>query len=896
MRYRRALLLTELGFDLGPALAALRRVAPRLEHLVVVVRLPAVDFAWFSGASAPAPEHPSLSSLVGLRALTAQVADRVQFEVAPELNVEAVVDLVVAAGIDLLVLGDRSPHSTAVLGAVYKREAVAILSADADASAKPLEQICCIALGKSGREAIAVFLRDHADASMHVTLLSPGTPHKDELAALVQIAGIHATVHVPTLSAASLRSWLESWTRGRAIDLFVLARVPLPFMLGAARLPAPVLLLPPTPSAQPFWQRSIDLSDLVQDGKVLRTRVDHVAAVGDLSAVPDQLLAFVSEGTVVERALTHAGVLELPCGLDAGPLGVFRAGADAPSDIVTAIEQWVSVIRPSEGRVVLVDAALSDEAWTASRELAARSAAELLAVRLRPNRSCRSIRGRLRDFGLSARVVDARAVLDEGQALDVSELLDAVRLSRVASRLRAGGFSVLAIVHGGVIAPTCHGFSAWSALDVETRALDDPRATFLTPTAALPEHAANEAPIAGNRVEIEIDNARARTWLLEAIAHSTRTVHLQVYMAEDDEVGAAVEIALAAAGARGVRARVLVDSLHGLHGSFGFSNPLLERLSHLPGVEVRTSHPITDTLSLAELKQRDHRKLVVVDGQLAFVGGRNLSHEYYTSFEEAPITTSSLWREVPWLDAGARLEGPAVGALEASFLEAWTDAGGAGFDVVMAAPIGNTAARVVVHRGLRDARALETYLELINGARSQLTVVNGFPLMLELQHALLGALRRGVRVRVLVGHVTPTHSGEIFKGPWAPVRIAATELVHSRVDALSEAGGEIFHFAAPEISGWDPGLGVVHPHVHAKLMSADGLRCTVGSANLDITSAYWESELLLVFEDATLTRALDTELEKIFAHSTLVAREDPAFQLLARRRSWMRRWPGVLSL
>ena len=217
---------------------------------------------------------------------------------------------------------------------------------------------------------------------------------------------------------------------------------------------------------------------------------------------------------------------------------------------------------------------------------------------------------------------------------------------------------------------------------------------------------------------MELDNEKARGWLLSSIDASRHRVHLQVYMALDDDVGRPVEAALAAAGAHGVTVRVLVDSLHGLHGSLGAHNPILDRLSSRPGVELRVSKPITGPASLEDLKQRDHRKLVVVDGNVALLGGRNLSHEYYTGFGEVRLTPGTTWRVVPWLDAGARVEGPAVAVLERSFLQAWTDAGGTPFDIQDAAPAGATAARVVVHRGLRDANTLEAYLALIETARS----------------------------------------------------------------------------------------------------------------------------------------------------------------------------------
>jgi phosphatidylserine/phosphatidylglycerophosphate/cardiolipin synthase-like enzyme len=308
------------------------------------------------------------------------------------------------------------------------------------------------------------------------------------------------------------------------------------------------------------------------------------------------------------------------------------------------------------------------------------------------------------------------------------------------------------------------------------------------------------------------------------------------------------------------------------------------------------SKPITGPASLEDLKQRDHRKLVVVDGQLALLGGRNLSHEYYAGFEEVPLTAAMPWRTVPWPDAGARVEGPAVAVLERSFMQAWTDAGGEPFDIRVPALAAATTARVVVHRGLRDAHTLEAYLGLIETARSHIYAVNTFPLLLEIQHALLRALRRGVRVRTLFGNLTPRHGDEPFKGPFAAARTAATSFVHSRMDPLVAAGGECYEFVVRRRSGWDAAVGDVRPHVHAKAMSADGRVCVVGSANFDVTAAYWESELLLLVEDEAIARAVEARLDELIACSDRIDPNNSEWRRRAQRRQWMRYWPGVLSV
>ncbi|MBN1203521.1 MAG: phosphatidylserine/phosphatidylglycerophosphate/cardiolipin synthase family protein [Myxococcaceae bacterium] len=883
MSYRRALLLVELGSAAPPALSALRLVAPGIERLVVVACLPA-----------PRDEVPA--ALEALRQAAAKAAPSLEVQLVPALGTRALQELTAAEGTELLVVGTRSLCGASAISAVRLQQGLPVLLAEAQAPPGPLRELACIALGQRALISLGTFLRDHADPSMHVALLTLSAREPRDLTPQLEVAGITASVEEVPWPGATLREALEGGLPGRRPDLLVIARLPMTQLLDAP-WPAPVLLLPPIASEQRFGQRDIDVADLLDDGGALRTRIDLVAMVGELAPVPDQEFAFVSGGRVVATVTTLDGEAALPVDPGVSSLGVYRVGERASAEPAAAVEQDLAVVRPGTRPLLLFDAGCQEALLRSLSQWQGPLAPELLAVRLRPARSCRSLRERLRGLALPPRILDARVVLDEGEALDVSEEADPVRLARVAAKLRGSGFPVAAILHRGPLQPHTQGFAALS----EPELLKEPAEQLALAARVASESVRSEPlllspPIAGNRIELELDNAKARRWLLEAIRESRRTLHFQVYMALDDGTGASVEAALAEAGARGVRVRVLVDSLHGMHGSFGTRNPLLERLGRCPGVELRVSRPLNELPSLTDLKQRDHRKLVIVDGERALVGGRNLGHEYYTAFEEVALTERMPWREVPWLDAGARVEGPAVASLARAFLEAWTDAGGEAFDITTPPPAGSSAVRVIVHQGLRDARTLEAYLDLIDSARSHLYVVNGFPLVLELQHALLRALRRGVRVRVLIGHVMPTHGGQPFRGPWETVRTAGTELVHSRMDPLIAAGGEIHLFALRDLPGWAPGLGVVHPYVHAKVMSADGRRCAVGSANLDITASYWESELMLLVEDAALAGGYEARLDALMAGSPRVRRDDRAWQELAQRRAWMRHWPGILSV
>lgn len=895
MRYQCVLLLAELGRDQQAALAEIRRVAPRAARLVVVARAAERRLAWLF-RSDHADAAAAGAALEALRAAAADAAAKVELVVSDALDVDALDELVRDAGVDLLVTLDVPLPSLPTLIELRTRRSIATLWVPqtlAPRDPDPRAEVICVALGGRERPAFASFLHDHADPSQPQGLLLPADETPTDLAAALDVAGVKADVRVISPEGEGVYAWIDRRIRSAPVGVLVFARFPITW-LSRPRWPVPILLLPPT-SSPPLWQRAIEAADVVDDGSPVRLRVEYVVGIGRRTPIPDQQLAVVAGGEIVAVVQTHEGEAELPADCRADSYGVFRTDASTNVDPVAAVELVLAMVRAGARPLLLFDAELDEAGLT---RLHARSDRyDVLAVRLRPVQALRALRERLHAAKLRPIVVDCGAVLDEGDALDVPDEVDAIRLSRVAARLREHGFPVAAIVHRGATHPATRGFAALhpSQLDAGEWA-PLPREPIPTTLASRLDATTSAAQLPGCRIEVELDNALARGWLLDAIERSTDRVHVQVYMAADDEFGRRIEAALGAAAARGVRVRLLVDSLHGMHGSLGARNPLLERLAARSGIELRLSRPIVGVPSLVELKQRDHRKLVVIDNQIALLGGRNFSHEYYAGFDEVALTAESMWREVPWLDAGARVEGTAVAVLDRLFLDAWTQSGGDPYAVVDTPAAGTTSVRVVSHLGLQDAHTLETYLALVEGAQSHVYVVNGFPLLLEIQHALLRALRRGIRVRTLFGHLTPTHGGVPFGGPWSAARTAATDLVHSRMDPLIMAGAEGYEFAVPEQPTWAKGLGSIRTHVHAKLMSVDGRVCAVGSANLDITAAYWESELLLVVEDPAIVGPLEHRIDALMASSQSVDRDDPAWQKLARGRQWLRNWPGVLSV
>jgi phosphatidylserine/phosphatidylglycerophosphate/cardiolipin synthase-like enzyme len=179
----------------------------------------------------------------------------------------------------------------------------------------------------------------------------------------------------------------------------------------------------------------------------------------------------------------------------------------------------------------------------------------------------------------------------------------------------------------------------------------------------------------------------------------------------------------------------------------------------------------------------------------------------------------------------------------------------------------------VLHDGFKDTHTFDAVLNLVHTAKQRLLLVNTFPLVLELQRALARAIGRGVEVRFLFGNVRPRWGADnvLFHG--GAVRALGDNLVRARLDPLLRAGARGYEFGTPH-----PELGTLWPHVHAKVFIRDEETVAIGSANLDVTSSYWESEAMLLI------------------HSRLVDATASSWARDADRRRWLARaWPSIVS-
>jgi len=321
----------------------------------------------------------------------------------------------------------------------------------------------------------------------------------------------------------------------------------------------------------------------------------------------------------------------------------------------------------------------------------------------------------------------------------------------------------------------------------------------------------------GNRVILHANGADARRDLFELVGGAQRTLWIETYIFERDEFTDELCALLAERHAAGVDVRVLVDGI----GSRRFLWRNLATLVRLGITHERFLAP-NPFMGRFQINARNHRKLLVADGERAFLGGRNFSAPY---FDDGPHG---------YRDTSVRVEGPAVGALSGVFLEDWVVATESSPDelraIVSPSAVGNTDLRVVPH-GCDEVNDVFVPLvsAAIRGARESILIVTPYfvpdaTVLHDLRLAALG----GVEVRLLVP----------FKSP----------------ERWPDIGGRRCFEPLLRV-----GVGIWRtrgPFLHSKAIVVDGQRAFVGSANFDQRSFNLNYELSLEIQDPVFAAAL----------------------------------------
>jgi len=338
----------------------------------------------------------------------------------------------------------------------------------------------------------------------------------------------------------------------------------------------------------------------------------------------------------------------------------------------------------------------------------------------------------------------------------------------------------------------------------------------------------------GNRVVLHADGADARRDVLELVRGAQRSLWIETYIFERDEFTEELCELLAERRAVGVDVRVLVDGI-GARRFLWHNLRALRRLG-IPHGCFLAPNPFKGRF---QINARNHRKLIIADGERAFVGGRNLAAPY---FDDGPNGIR---------DTSVRVDGPAVEVLTGVFLEDWIVATECSPDELraIASPpaVGSTDVRVVPH-GCDELS--EVFVPLVSAAirsaRKSILIVTPYFVPDEtVLHDLRLAALGGVEVRLLV----PRKSPEMWP-----------DLGGRRCfDPLLRVGVGIWRTRAP--------------FMHSKAIVVDGQRAFVGSANFDQRSFNLNYELSLEIQDPSFAAELVRSFEPDFARAERIDTE-----------------------
>jgi cardiolipin synthase A/B len=332
--------------------------------------------------------------------------------------------------------------------------------------------------------------------------------------------------------------------------------------------------------------------------------------------------------------------------------------------------------------------------------------------------------------------------------------------------------------------------------------------------------------LGGNKLQL-LTNGRAYfPALQQAIDAATSEIYLETYIFADDDTGRRIAAALVSAAGRGVSVHVLVDGF-GSKGMFEQTRQLLSA----GNIEVLIFGPKTSPLTLRRNRlRRLHRKLVVVDARVAFVGGINIIDDMHT-----PRHTP------PRYDYAVRIEGPLVRGVLDQSERLWRRVAWASLrrsaqrhPVADVTVRGSQHAVLVVRDNFRHRADIEdAYLEAIRGAHKEVIIANAyfFP-GARFRHALRAAAGRGVRVVLLL---------------------------QGRVEYM------LLHYASRALYGslLDAGVEIYEYHksfLHAKVAVIDRRWATVGSSNIDPFSLMLAREANIVVDDLKFAQELRRSL------------------------------------
>jgi len=336
------------------------------------------------------------------------------------------------------------------------------------------------------------------------------------------------------------------------------------------------------------------------------------------------------------------------------------------------------------------------------------------------------------------------------------------------------------------------------------------------------EHLTPYPITSGNRIRVLKDGEQTYSTILAQLESAQHHIHLDYYTIRDDGIGRDFAKVLIGKASAGVKVRVVYDGL----GSHALPYSYILQLQ-MAGVSIVPFLPLRTALLERRLNYRNHRKIIVVDNRVGFLGGINIGDEYIGGDKRLGY----------WRDTHLQLEGPAVTALQRLFVKDWTFACGEQMNIenYTTAPLLKTSisnsedGRVLIvpsSPGRGQRYILEVFFRVMTAARSRIYLTTPYFIPDSgLMAALITAARSGMDVRLLIPGIADTQ-----------LVLLATL---SNIQELLDAGVRVYRY--------EKGF------IHAKVLIVDHSIASIGTANMDMRSFNSNFELnALMFDRPTI--------------------------------------------
>ncbi len=380
--------------------------------------------------------------------------------------------------------------------------------------------------------------------------------------------------------------------------------------------------------------------------------------------------------------------------------------------------------------------------------------------------------------------------------------------------------------------------------------------------AALEEAATGSPLIAGNKLTLLNDGPQTMKAMMAAIKDAKDNINLETYIFDEEGLGGEFADLLMQKQREGVQVNIIYDSIGSLNTPSEFFQKL--RDAGISVVEFNPVNPFKRMISW-RLNNRDHRKILVVDGMIAFTGGINITDDYSSSslFRSRSKNRSNLG----WRDTHIQVEGPAVASFQWLFMETWVSQK---VDDIAARkyfprlqPVGDKIVRVIGSKPDGDYEIYKAYILAMQEAKTSIHITNSYFVPdAQMVDALTKAAQRGVDVKIVFPGVSDAglvrHAGRSF------------------YSQLMASGVRIFELQASVL--------------HAKTAVIDGYWSTVGSTNLDMRSFLHNSEVNLIAIDQNFGTVMESAFNEDLKNSVEITpgkwEQRPASD---RMREWMAR-------